>query len=149
MDDRVAVDRVLVPVDGTDNSLEAVEYAVLIADRYDANLSVMYVLDEETRRAIQSDAADSADDATIAEDMHGFLQQVRQQTAGTNVSMSTMTVYGFSTTRKTQHPGSVILDGADQIGSDFLVIPREPEYGVLSKAAGYVLSYASQPVLSV
>jgi hypothetical protein len=55
--------------------------------------------------------------------------------------------------RKLTHPGSVILDAADQIGADFLVIPRESareeSADVLEKAAEYVLLYASQPVLSV
>ena len=39
------------------------------------------------------------------------------------------------------------------VDADFLVVPREPVTGdreaVLEKAAEYVLSYASQPVLSV
>ena len=61
--------------------------------------------------------------------------------------------YGFSKTKKSQHPGSVVLDTADEIGADFLVIPREDQHedeqDTLAKAAEYVLLYASQPVLSV
>lgn len=147
MDSRVAVDRVLVPVDGTDASLNAVEYAVAIAEQYDAKLSVVYVFDEETRQAIR---AENRDADAIADDSHAFLQRVFDRTERHEVPVSTMTVFGFSTRRKTHHPGSIILDGADQVDSDFLVIPREDhDYGVLSKAASYVLSYASQPVLSV
>lgn len=147
MDARVAVDRVLVPVDGTDASLDAVEYAAEITAHYDAHLSVMYVFDEETRQTIQTG---DQDPDTIAANSHAFLQQVFDLTDPHDIPVSTMTVFGFSTRRKTHHPGSIILDGADQVDSDFLVIPREQQdHGVLSKAASYVLSYASQPVLSV
>jgi hypothetical protein len=53
----------------------------------------------------------------------------------------------------THHPGSVVLDTAEQKYADFLVVPRsevadDPD-AVLGKAAEYVLMYASQPVLSV
>lgn len=147
MDARVAVDRVLVPVDGTDASLDAVEYAAEITAQYNAKLSVMYVFDEETRQTIQTN---DGDPEQIADDSHAFLQRVYDLTEPHDIPISTMTVFGFSTRRKTHHPGSIILDGADQIDSDFLVIPREQhDHGILSKAASYVLSYASQPVLSV
>ena len=146
MDDRVAVNRVLTPVDGTDRSIEAVEYAIAIAEKYDATLSVMYVFDEKTQQTIQNDEENSDD---VAEDTHAFFQRVFDRTEDTDITVSTMTVYGFSTQRKMHHPGSIILDGADQIGSDFIIVPREPEHGVLSEVAEYVLSYASQPVLSV
>jgi hypothetical protein len=47
----------------------------------------------------------------------------------------------------------VILDCAEDLAVDFLVVPRETSAGdaadVLEKAAEYVLLYASQPVLSV
>ena len=69
------------------------------------------------------------------------------------VAVGSSMAYGFSTMRKTVHPGSVILDCADGLDTDFLVIPRESMAGdqgdVLEKAAEYVLLYASQPVLSV
>jgi hypothetical protein len=61
--------------------------------------------------------------------------------------------YGFSASRLTQHPGSVILDSADDVDADFIVLPREPVTGdpdaVIEKAAQYVLAYATRPVLSV
>jgi nucleotide-binding universal stress UspA family protein len=69
------------------------------------------------------------------------------------VDISTSSVSGFSTSRLSQHPGSVVLDTAEGRGADFLVVPREPQTGtraaILEKTAEYVLRYASQPVLSV
>lgn len=152
MDSSLSVDRVLAPVDGTDESLDAVEYAVAIADRYDASLQALYVLDRELVRAIENGAIDTT---AVAEDNRTFLQEVRRRAAKADVPIDTMIAYGFSTTRKTRHPGSVVLDSAEDVRADFIVIPREPpreqeaERGMLAKAAEYVLLYASQPVLSV
>jgi nucleotide-binding universal stress UspA family protein len=146
----LTVERVLVPVDGSDESLEAVEYAVAVAERYGASVHAVYVLGEEVVRAIDADAVD---DDEVAEDTEAFTETVRELAGEHGVGVSSSIAYGFSTTRKTRHPGSVILDTAEEVDADFLVIPREPltsEPGeVLEKAAEYVLLYASQPVLSV
>ena len=144
------VERVLVPVDGSDESLEAVEYGVAIADRYGAGVHAVYVLGEEVVRAIETDAVDEAE---VADDTESFTDTVRDVGTESGVDVVTSIAYGFSTQRKSRHPGSVILDTADAVDADFLVIPREPLSGepaeVLEKAAEYVLLYASQPVLSV
>ena len=146
----LTVERVLAPVDGSDESLEAVEYAVAVAERYDASVHAVYVLGEEVVRAIETDAIDEGE---VAEDTEAFTGTVRALAEERDVGISSSIAYGFSTNRKSRHPGSVILDTAEEISADFLVIPREPLTGepgeVLEKAAEYVLLYASQPVLSV
>lgn len=150
MDGAPSFDTVLVPVDGSDESSRAVEYAVAIADRYDADVHVMYVLGEVASRAIEDGRVDDADVVAEAESV---LAEAEPLAAEHGVALSHSTAYGFSADRKLTHPGSVILDAADQIGADFLVIPRESareeSADVLEKAAEYVLLYASQPVLSV
>ncbi|MFC3478026.1 universal stress protein [Halobacterium litoreum] len=143
------VDTVLVPVDGTEASVTAAEYALAVADRYDADAHALYVLGETVTRAIK--AGDVAED-DVVEDTNTFLAEVAAL-APEDVTVESSIAYGFSTSRKLQHPGSVILDCADDVDADFLVIPREGMRGdagdVLEKAAEYVLLYASQPVLSV
>jgi nucleotide-binding universal stress UspA family protein len=150
MDAPVTVERVLVPVDGSDESTRAVEYAVAIADRYGADLRAVYVLGEQVVRAIETGAIDEDEVAAEAE---SYLADVETLADEAGVALSTATAYGFSTRRKAQHPGSVVLDCAEQVDADFVVVPREPQTGepgeVLEKAAEYVLLYASQPVLSV
>ncbi|NHN60972.1 MULTISPECIES: universal stress protein [Halorussus] len=144
------VDCVLVPVDGSDESAEAVEYALAVAEKYGASVHAMYVLGEELVRGIESGAVDEED---VVSETETFLGEVRATAADYDVAVSSSNAYGFSTTRKTQHPGSAVLDTAEDIEADFVVIPREPLSGepgeVLEKAAEYVLLYASQPVLSV
>jgi nucleotide-binding universal stress UspA family protein len=147
---RLDVDTVLVPVDGNDESVEAVEYAAAIAEKYEASIHAMYVLGEGIVRGIESGGV--AEDEVLSE-TEAFFDTVRERAEEYGVGVSTSNAYGFSTTRKTQHPGSAVLDTAEDVNADFIVIPREPLSGepgeVLEKAAEYALLYASQPVLSV
>ncbi|TQQ79898.1 universal stress protein [Halonotius terrestris] len=144
------VDLVIVPVDGSDESRTAVEYAVGVADRYDATVHAVYVLGEPTVRGMDSGAV-AADE--VADDTEAFGDIVREIAGEADVSLSTSVVQGFSKEIKTLHPGSVVLDTAEELDADFVVIPREPaadaDSDVLEKTAEYVLQYASQPVLSV
>lgn len=146
----IDVDLVLVPVDGSDESSDAVEYALTIAETYGADVHAMYVLGEEVVRTIETGAIDERE---VAEETEMYTEDVRRQGDERGVNVSTSIAYGFSTRVKTRHPGSVVLDTAESIGADFIVVPREPLSGdpgeVLEKAAEYVLLYASQPVLSV
>ena len=141
---------VIVPTDGSDESWRAVEYAVAIADRYGAAVHATYVLGEPTLRGMETGAVS---EATVADDTKAFGAVVRDLAADAGVDLSTSVVQGFSEQIKTLHPGSVVLDTADELVADFIVVPREPsadaDSDVLEKAAEYVLQYASQPVLSV
>ena len=149
METGVDVDTVLVPIDGSEETETAVEYAIAVAGRYDATLHAMYVLGEDASQAIEDG---TVDDEELAEEVQSVFAAIEERTEAEGVPFAHSITVGFSTTRKLVHPGSVILDAADQIDADFLVIPRESgleEDDVLEKAAEYVLSYASQPVLSV
>lgn len=144
------IDLVLVPVDGSEESHEAVDYAITVATEYDASVHALYVLDEDVVRAIEHGIVDTDD---VADDTEAFTDSVARRAESAGIDHSNSIAYGFSTTVKTVHPGSVVLDTAEEIDSDFIVVPREPVTGdpgqVLGKAAEYVLLYASQPVLSV
>ena len=146
----LSVDLVLVPVDASDESADAITYAAAIAAEYDASVHAVHVLAEEDVRAIEDG---DVDEAQIAADGEAITETAEGIAADHGVDLSTSVAYGFSTTMKLRHPGSVVLDTAEEVDADFLVVPREPLSGdpgeVLAKAAEYVLLYASQPVLSV
>lgn len=144
------IDLVLAPVDGSAESREAVDYAVAVAAEYDARVHALYVLGEDVVRDLEAGAVD---EETVADDTRSFTDSVADRAEVAGVDHSNSIAYGFSTRVKTVHPGSVVLDTAEEIEADFIVVPREPVTGdqgeVLAKAAEYVLLYASQPVLSV
>ncbi len=146
----VEVNTVLVPVDGSDESVRAIEYAVSIAEKYGASVHAVYILGEELTRAVETGVAEEED---VVVETESFIDSARAVADDADVELSNSIALGFSTRRKLQHPGSAVLDCADEIDADFIIIPREPLSGepgeILEKAAEYVLLYASQPVLSV
>jgi nucleotide-binding universal stress UspA family protein len=148
--DALDIDLVLVPVDGSEESTTAVEYAVAIAAEYDATVHTVYVLGEDVVRGIETGVVDEEE---VAADTDSFTTTARAIADDSDVELTTSTAYGFSTRVKTRHPGSVVLDTAEDLDADFVVVPREPVSGdpgeVLAKAAEYVLLYATQPILSV
>jgi nucleotide-binding universal stress UspA family protein len=141
---------VLAPVDGSDNAAEAFEYAVAVAQRYDAAIHVLLVLGEDVGRRIRDDVID---DGTMRETLVAAVEPIRARLAATDLPSTHSTAYGYSTERLSQHPGSVIVDVADQTGADFVVLPREPVTGnpeaTIEKAAQYVIGNTERPVLSV
>jgi nucleotide-binding universal stress UspA family protein len=142
------VQTVLVPVDGSEESIEAVEHAVAVARRYDAGLHTLYVLGEEVATALEAEAVTSE---AVADQSEAFMDHVYKRAEDLSVTHSM--VRGYSPTRLTVHPGEVVLDAAVEVDADFVVMPREPITGgadrVLEKAAAHVLAHADQPVLSV
>lgn len=143
------IELVLAPVDGSDQSEEAVEYAVAVADRYEADIHLLHVLDEGVARGLE--VGDVSAEA-VADQHRAFSERVRDRLPG-GIALSHSSAAGFSASRLTHTPGSVVLDVAEELEADFLVVPRErpsddPDE-MLGKAALYVLEYASQPVLSV
>lgn len=142
------VDTVLVPVDGSETALEAVEYATAIAERYQAGVHALYLVAENAGEAMANGEITAE---SVAEQGEEIMATVR--TLAGEVPITHSSACGFSVSRLSQHPGSVILDVAETLNADFVVVPREPVTGspeaVIEKAAEYVLAHASQPVLSV
>ncbi len=71
MDDSTSfsVDTVLAPVDGSAESVTAVEYAVAVADRYDASVHALFVLGHGVVRGMD---AGTVEEAAVAEDTQAF-----------------------------------------------------------------------------
>ncbi|PSP58723.1 universal stress protein UspA [Halobacteriales archaeon QH_7_66_36] len=142
------VETVLVPVDGSDESMAAAEYAVAVADAYDASVHALYVFGEGIVRGLEVGDLEAQQ---VAAESESFMTEMRELTG--DVAVTHATAPGFSLSRLSQHPGSVVLDAAADVDADFLVVPREQMTdetdAVLERAAEYVIAHASQPVLSV
>jgi nucleotide-binding universal stress UspA family protein len=142
------IDLVLAPVDGSDQSERAAEYAIAVAERYDADLHLLFVIDERLRRDIDSGDVSAA---AIAEEHRAFTERLESQFRDAHDgAFETSSATAFSETRLMQTPGSVVLDVAEDIDADFIVVPREEgSEEAVGRAAIYVIEYASQPVLTV
>jgi nucleotide-binding universal stress UspA family protein len=145
----VDTELVLTPVDGSEAARRATDYAVAVAREYGADLHLLFVLDQRVAEGLQ---AGDVDAEAVAVDHQEFVAGVETELPE-SVDLVTSSAAGFSTSSLSRTPGSVVLDAAEELGADFLVIPREtPEDDVditIGKAALYVLQYADQPVLSV
>ncbi|MEF8886063.1 MAG: universal stress protein [Haloarculaceae archaeon] len=141
------IDLVLAPVDASDRSETALARAVAVADRFDASVHVLHVVDESVKEGLE---AGDVDPQHVAADQLSVADSVADRTGAVELTQST--AIGFSQSHLRQHPGSVILDVAEGLDADFVVVPREPGIEpdeTLGKSAQYVVEYASQPVLSV
>lgn len=144
-------DLVLVAVDSTEKAREAAEYAVAVATQYEADLHLLHLLEHRLLDGLQSG---DVPDETVASKQRAVTDEVRQLLpADGSVGFSFSGAAGYSVTQLGRTPGSVILDVAEALHADFLVVPRvtptATEDEVIGEAALYVLEYASQPVLSV
>jgi nucleotide-binding universal stress UspA family protein len=145
------IDLVLAAADNTQEASDATEYAVAIADRYDADLHLLHVTDQRIARGLESGDLEAE---AVAKRMQWITARARQAVPeGSETTIRESSAPGFSQDRLGRTPGGVILDCAENLGADFLVVPRVTPHGstdeVLGKAATYVLEYAEQPVLSV
>ncbi len=145
------IDLVLVAADNTKDAADATEYAVAVADRYDAELHLLHIIDQRIVRRLEEG---KIDDEEVAKRQQWITARAREAIPeGSAVTLSQSGAAGFSRQRLDQTPGTVILDVSEKLDADFLVVPRVTAQGspdeVLGKAATHVLEYATQPVLSV
>jgi nucleotide-binding universal stress UspA family protein len=111
----LSVDLVLVPVDASDESVDAIACAAAIAAEYDASVHAVHVLAEDDVRAIENGDVDKAQ---VAADGEAIMESAEGIAADHDVELSTSVAYGFSTKMKLRHPGSVVLDTAEEIDAD-------------------------------
>jgi len=146
------VDLVLAPVDGSDQSERAIEYAITVADAYDADVHLLFVLDERLVKAIDDGAVDAD---TVAEDHREFTEMVRGRldSDGVGGNLDTSTAAGFSPTSLRQSPAASSSTSPRPSRPTSWSCPRTGERQkptrAIGRAALYVIEYASQPVLSV
>jgi hypothetical protein len=68
------IETVLVTVDGSEESLGAAEHALVLSDRYGADVHALYVLDEEVTETLTTD---DRDHDAIAAEMEAFFEEAR------------------------------------------------------------------------
>lgn len=140
--DRNGYERLLVPVDGSDASMVAVDEAVALADQIDASIDALYVVDLAAYHGFTTE--DVAIEA-LENDGEAALADVEERCRRHDVSVTTAMEIG--------HPADEIVDYANEEGMDCIVMATHGRRGLghylLGSVTERVVRHAHVPVLTV
>lgn len=137
-------DRLLIPTDGSPESLEAVDEAVALGAAVDADLTALYVVDTRDYSTIPE-----AKWLTIANELERegerALAEAERRAEAAGVTMTSVMVRGV--------PHDSIIDHADEIGADLIVMSTHGRTGfdrfLLGSVTEKVIRSTDLPVLVI
>jgi nucleotide-binding universal stress UspA family protein len=136
-------DRILLPTDGSKGVDRAIDHAVDAADRYDATLHVLYIVDSDIVNAYSGDEfVDGSEGAeeTLEERGREALDEVAAHAADAGVDVVTDLVYGV--------PHEEILRYADEEDIDLTVMGSKTRSGDYRRMLGSVTERVSRRSVS-
>ena len=137
--------RVLVPVDGSKFSRQAVRLATRLARHCDSTLLLLHVLDATVVEQLQRFSDKSHDDvrADMEKSAEGFLKDMSLEVSEWNIAVDIILREGT--------PHEVILTEADNWGADLIVMGKLGKRGVsrilLGSVAERVIEFTRLPVM--
>jgi len=139
--------RLLVPVDGSDSSLQAARYALRLAHREGSSVVAVHVVDAENAADL-SLYADSPEEEILARmeiSGQGYLDTVRDWARAQGVPLSCEVRIGV--------PHRVLLEMAAETGADLIVMGtvgrRGPRRVLVGSVTERVIAHSPVPVLVV
>jgi nucleotide-binding universal stress UspA family protein len=138
---------ILVPVDGSAASLQAVASAVSLAKAYDGTVTAIYVIDPYPFTGVGTDFAYGQDQylAAATAEANAAIRVAQEAIEAGGVKVLTRVVEAHSIWRG-------ILDAASALGSDIVVMGSHGRHGLeklLGSVAQRVVSHSRVPVLVV
>jgi nucleotide-binding universal stress UspA family protein len=139
--------KILVPVDGSPTSLQAVSRAVALAKAFDGAVTAIYVIDPYPFTGVGTDFAYGQDQylAAASAEAHDAIRVARESIEASGVAVDTRVVEAHSVWRG-------ILDAASAMEADIVVMGSHGRHGIeklLGSVAQRVLSHAHVPVMVV
>jgi nucleotide-binding universal stress UspA family protein len=139
-------DAVLVPTDGSDGSATATEQAIDLAERHEASLHALHVLETEQVVDQIPDFEDSSIFDRLADAGKQAVEDVRTQAADANIdTVTTVVEQGV--------PHEEIVDYVDSHGIDVVVMATEgrtgPSRELIGSVTETVVRASPVPVLAV
>ena len=137
-------ERLLVPTDGSPESMEAVDEAVALAAAVDADLAALFVVDTRDYSTLPEGKWVSIADELEREGERA-LEAVERRAADAGVATSTAVVRGV--------PHEAILSHADDVGADLVVMSTHGRTGIdrflLGSVTEKVIRSTALPVLVI
>jgi len=139
---------ILVPVDGSPTSQQAVAKAVTLAKAFDGTITAIYVIDPYPFTGVGTDFAYGQEQylAAATAEAHDAIRVARESIEAAGVKVDTRVVEAHAVWRG-------ILETATDLGADIVVMGSHGRRGleklVLGSVAQRVLSHAHMPVMVV
>ena len=139
--------KILVPVDGSPTSLQAVSRAVALAKAFDGTVTAIYVIDPYPFTGVGTDFAYGQDQylAAATAEAHDAIRVAREAIEASGVEVDTRVVEAHAVWRG-------ILDAARDLEADVIVMGSHGRHGIeklLGSVAQRVLSHAPGPAMVV
>lgn len=137
----VRYQRILLPTDGSPQSVSAARHAVYLAHELDAALTALYVIEVDFRLGVHI----GEEVAEVRQTGEQALAEVETLAAGSDVSVTTLLRDGKIT--------DVILDEAKELNADLIVMGAHSmgalERMILGSVSTHVAQHARCPVLLI
>ena len=135
-------ERLLVPVDGSDAAMLALEEAMTLADQLNASIHSLYAVDPGRAHGFTTEDLVLA---ALEDEGEAALADVRERCQAHGVPVETTIERG--------HPSDAILDYATDNGMDLVVMATHGRRGLdrflLGSVTEHVIRHATVPVLTV
>lgn len=136
-------DEILVPTDGSPAAAAAVDHAVTLADRFDATLHTLYVVDASAYSTLEAGSDIVAE--TLEKEGEGAVARIAEAAAEESIPTVEAVVSGTAYRS--------IIEYADEEDVDMIVMGTHGRQGIdrylLGSVTERVVRSASQPVLTV
>ncbi|WP_256727661.1 universal stress protein [Candidatus Nanohalobium constans] len=133
--------RILVTTDGSDGSLDAVDHARVLAEKFDAELYILYVVDVSAGPQSISDVVVES----LREIGFKVTKEIQEELEDEGIQADAFVEYGS--------PGETILDFADERGVDLIIMSSHGRTGIdrflLGSVTEKVIRNSKMPVLTV
>ena len=139
------IKKILVPTDGSEHSMRAAEYGIDIAKALDAQILVVFVVDEVVLDQMAKITEREAAERALNADGKGFVNYVQGLAEKAGVASSSLIEHG--------RPFERIVHLAKNLNVDLIVMGtygrRGAERILIGSVAERVIEYASCPVLVI
>lgn len=138
--------RILVPIDGSENSFRALKHGLFLGSKLGAKLVVLYVLDTPPVPFIQSQKVIDSVNETFENESKEIFAKVDSEAQNYDISYETVLLKGH-------HVASLINEYADQNDVDVIVVGSRG-YGkvkttILGSVSHDVFHHTKKPVLII
>ena len=140
------ISKILVPIDGSENSLRALDYGSFICSKLESKLTILYILEVPPFVYIQSQKLINSVMITLEKEAKDILEIGSRQAKKYEVEPETVFLEGGDI-------GSIIIDFSEKNNFDFIVIGSKGKgkfkNALLGGVSHRILHHSKNPVLII